>query len=189
MIHGRITKNDAFEFRDGDTIYHFYPQGWSNNPPDWRADMPLKAKESEHWGGGLSGRLFVGLNVGDAPVYEPEDVLQMVLELRREQVMGWLRKGIVSGGREGSVQHGGSVVPQLGYWEKVTSTHGEESPVERSVVVEILNFPIVGFKLFVKAMSEVARKLGVQMMQQAVTVQIFEGGLQKDGFNVYTENE
>ena len=130
----------------------------------------------------------MGLSVNGAPTYEPDDVLQAVLQLRRAQVQQWLRSGAVPAGEGGAVEHGGSVVPQVGYWERVTTEHGDTHPTEKSVSVEILNVPEVLPKDFALAIEEIAQYLAIKLRQMAVIVQILETGIVRDMFQVDTEN-
>jgi hypothetical protein len=181
------TGNDAFEFKVGDTHYEFYPQG-QQNPPEWSADKPLQAYISGEWGGGWSAKLFVGLSVAGRPTWAAEQVQQAVLQHRREQVMDWLNRGIISGGSKHYVEHGGSIVPQLGYWEKVTKKHGEEHATENSVSVEVLNLPEVGFDIFKKAIADLALTLCVEFRQMAIIVQFLEAGTVKHMLEVKTRN-
>jgi 3-oxoacyl-ACP reductase-like protein len=159
-----------------------------NPPAPWDPAKPLKAKIGWRAQGGLSAKLFVGLSVLGVPTYQADDVLQAVLRLRRAQVQQWLREGVVAGEEGGYVEHGGSVVPQLGYWEKVTTVGGEKHPTEQSVSVEIINTPKVSAEAFTAAIEQVAQQLAVDLHQMAVIVQILDTGIVREMFQVDTEN-
>lgn len=136
-------------FRPTGTLRHSGNRRHLENPPRWESDEPLYA-----------ARIFVGFNVGDEKVWSLEDVVEIVREIRTEQVGNpgstfLLQKGIYAH------QAGGPVVEEDG------------------AQVIILNLPDYDTEpaQFRKQIVKLAEDMARQLRQEEVIVEFQKGGL------------
>jgi hypothetical protein len=122
----------------------------------------------------------VGLNVGDTPMWTPEQVRDFVFDVRQAQMLQMVEAGFISPDAE----HGASVRPQLGYWGKISNTTpGKEESV--SVVIDSLSGETK--EHFKENMRLLGGEIAVHLKQLSVYVQIHRGGIVRKIIEIRTE--
>ena len=161
--------NDSFQIRRDNRVFEFNPVRPAANPGTAGSFGSI-----EHWGPGWSAQFFVGLSVKGVPTFTAEQIRDLTLALRREQI-----HGLVDVSRsEYPVQHGGSVTPKLGWWEKVEyGKRGGVEAKENSVSVEITDLPGEDADDFKENMHRLAMLLAVELRQEAVVAQLANAGV------------
>lgn len=111
-------------------------------------------------GGTRGARIIVGLNVGKVPTYTPEQVMELVYQIRK------------ASGASGNV----SVLAQLGIYE---DKKGHKIP-ERSVQVIILD--LSGENDFIEKMQALTEELRIRLRQEEVILELQRGGVVEEVF-------
>lgn len=120
------------------------------------------------WSGGaktLSARIFVGLNVGDAPGHNVDDVVRVVRAAREAQ----------------GHSPDSSFISQKGIY---TSRKDGTIVEEDSVQVIIVDSEGVGKKQWLKEIVAIGEALCRELQQEEVVVQIQKGGVDVETFGV-----
>jgi hypothetical protein len=115
--------------------------------------------------GGLSARLFVGLNVGESPKYTLRQVVDATIEIRKKQhqlpdATFLAQKGVYT-------EHGGTLV--------------EEDSVQ-IIIIDIASTPEAEFTRF---MTELGEELRTRFEQESVIVEIQRKGVVQSVFGVH----
>ena len=156
---------NAGQFRpNGPLTYHGDPSTWDR--ATFLKNPVLHGGKTEGKKKGLwSARIFVGLNVGGAPRWTPDDVVKLVLEVRVAQV-----------GRPDA-----SFIVQRGLYSQ-----GPDVIDETSVQVAIMNLPYwnVSKDAFKEQMVELADRLAEELDQESVILEIQKNGLLKFSWTI-----
>jgi hypothetical protein len=114
--------------------------------------------------GGLSARLFVGLNVGQKRGYTVDDVVEIVWKVRKKQK------------RSGDA----SILAQKGIYEDRSG----KRVTEPSVQIIIIDFSGAAKDVFTSEMEGLAETLCKQMKQETVILEIQKRGVVEDVYSV-----
>lgn len=127
---------------------------FKKNPELWTSDDPM-----------LASRIFVGFNVGGAPAWTVDDLIDVVSKLRKAQ------------GHDPDA----SFLVQKGVY---TSKQSGETVTEDSAQVIILNTSGEPRAEFEKEMIQLAEDVAKTMKQEEVIVEIQKGGITQKTFGV-----
>lgn len=114
--------------------------------------------------GGLAARLFVGLKVGDEKTLRVEDVVDKVIEIRREQ----------------DEPPDATILSQRGVYSDSKGRIIDEP----SVQIIILDLAGMKKKQFIEEMSELASRLAVELEQETIILEIQKKGVVSDVFAI-----
>ncbi len=167
---------DAIEMRFGNRTVAINPLGMIGENPRVRG-------ETAHLKPGYGALILVGLSVGGVPTYTADDIRDFVLHERRNLLRAHL--GALYDSDSGVPGHGGSIIPQLGYWDMIYGKKGFEESRENSVGVRLYNFPSpVPRDEFIADMEELGNRLAVHFQQDYVYVLIDNGGLVEENIEI-----
>ncbi len=144
----------------GERIRRFRPTGRLITHHKGAQPNPVK-RES---GGGLSARLFVGLNVGQVKKYTPKSVVDIVWAVRKKQ-----KKSADA-----------SILSQKGIYEDKKG----KRVVEPSVQVILIDFSGATKRAWTAEMVELAETLVTKLHQEAVILEIQRRGVVTDVFTI-----
>ena len=120
--------------------------------------------DERYGSGGLSARIFIGLNVGDKPTYKVQDVVDAVIKIRRSQ----------------KVTPDASFLAQTGIY----TDDKDHTITEESVQVIIIDTVGTPKAVFEKELQDMCEKLAAQFKQERVILEIQERGVVQDVYSV-----
>lgn len=191
MVPRQMMVNRTFQVFTKRGVVRYNPQG--RNPIDWSKPVHVP-KERPHYGATWGATMFVGLSVSKVPTWTAEQIREAVREVRDHQ----MEQMLAAKGYEGkaleqakkSTEHGGSVVPQLGYWCRVDEVGCEEDSVSVSIRnlsgLEDVDVDAKGHAegSFVDNMWDLGVVLALKFQQESVIIQIDRYGVVVDVMDV-----
>jgi hypothetical protein len=139
-------------------IRAFHPHGRKRWSSDYRPN-PTAWRSAETY----SARLFVGFNVGQKTVYEMDDLVEIVRQVREQQT--------------------GNPSSSFVYQQGIYRHHSGEIVEEPGAQVIIINMD-VSAEQFVDQMVELAETIAAEMSQEEVVVEIQRNGLVQEVLGV-----
>lgn len=166
MLHVQLLTTPFDAQIDGKYV-RFTPEGHN---PSARGEIGI----TPEWSPGLEAQFFVGLAVRGKAKWKASQIRDYIMRFRQKQLLAEGRKLGVERKRLDELEHGGSVVPQLGYWSAVT----KRGP-ERSVAANIIHVPseIESEDQFKENARALAMKLAVKFDQDTVILRFARAGV------------
>jgi|SRR5579883_254233 len=152
---------------------HFRPLGETKRITEEGVLAPMHgpgarrgARDVERIGpGGLSARVFVGLNVGETPTYTIDDVVKATVQIRKQQ----------------GAMPDASFLAQRGVY---TQSKDGKVITESSVQIIIIDFEGRSKESFAKDVNALASGLREHFHQESVIVEVQERGIVQDVFSI-----
>lgn len=140
--------------------------GGTNPPHTWHRTVAREEEEdvTRLGSGGLAARLFVGLKIGDEKTLKVEDVVDKVIEIRREQ----------------EEPPDATILSQRGVYSDSKGRIIDEP----SVQIIILDLAGMKKKAFIEEMSDLASRLAVELEQETIILEIQKKGVVSDVFAI-----
>ena len=151
---------EAIHYRDDGTARRFRPKGKLKLHYEGAMPNPVKREG----GGGLSARIFVGLNVGQTQKYTEADIVDIVYRVRKKQ-----KKSADA-----------SILSQKGIYEDMSGAR----VVEPSVQIIIIDFSGEPKKVFADEMIQLGEVLRKKLKQEKVYVEIQRRGVVTDVYSI-----
>lgn len=185
--------NQPFSIDTGHGVIEFTPI--SSNPPiDW--DKPVYSSRT-HLGRTWGAQLFIGLSVNGVHTWTPTQIRDAIVNLRQRQLEPLIQQGLLPD----EATHGGSIIPQFGFWGQAMKggVHGKE----KSVSVNIDNVPTPEYRgetieldpstgqvhgSFAENILRMAEELGIEFKQAEIYVRFYRSGVIEDALIVAASN-
>jgi len=120
--------------------------------------------------GGLSARLFIGLNVGSKPTYTVKQIIDETVKIRKRQ----------------------KALPNASFLsQKGVYTHAKSGKIVRENSVQIILIDTVGTPImqFEDEVKELGTELRARFKQESVILEIQKGGVLRDSYDITADKK